>query len=197
MATNRADAALEAAKHLPVDEATPALVPKVAAWLANRRGDRASEQRALERLIAADPTDLATMDRLAELGQPALAADRQRRKTEIDQLEARYEKLFRRNQPIRDAAELAGLAERLGHWFEARAFATLATAADPARDEPRRQLAGLTQRFRTSHEAGRMLADVLDAEYHPVTGSAPSSGSPPAPAEVLLTPTPRSASATD
>ncbi len=52
-------------------------------------------------------------------------------KVEIETLRARYEKLFDRNQPIRDAEEMAQIAERLGRTFEARAFLTIEIAARP------------------------------------------------------------------
>jgi hypothetical protein len=63
-----------------------------------------------------------------------------RRDPEVERLEARFRELDRRNQPIRDAAELAGIAERLGRRFEARAFLTLAVAAEPDRADLRAAL---------------------------------------------------------
>ncbi len=146
-------------KHLPVEEATPAQIPKLSAWLANRRGDRVSEQRALERLIEADPIDFAALDRLAGLaieeGRPAQASDLQRRKTEILQLQNRYQALYQHNQPIRNAEQMAGLAVRLGRGFEARVFGTLAVAADPHRDDLRRQLTRLNQQVQTGDARGQ------------------------------------------
>ena len=86
--------------------------------------------RRLERLIAADPGDGAALDRLVELaleqGQPNRAAELRRQKTALDPLKSRYKELFLRNQPMRDAAEMARLAEQLGRWFEAKAFWSLA-----------------------------------------------------------------------
>ena len=68
-------------KHLPAAEWNSAQVEKLAAWFAAQRGDDEAERSALERLIAADPTDFAALDRLIELlvknGQP----DRRRRFT--------------------------------------------------------------------------------------------------------------------
>ncbi len=171
VATSRVTEAREALKHLPVEESTPAQVPRLAAWLAARRGDCASERRALERLIAADPVDFAALDRLAvlavEQGQPTRAAELRHQKTEIDPLQARYQKLYQRNQPLRDAAEMARLAARLGRRFEARAFETLAVVVDPDCDDLRRDLARLDRRDRTIDEAGRTLAEVLAAERGP------------------------------
>jgi tetratricopeptide (TPR) repeat protein len=168
VATNRVVEAREAMKHLPVEESTPAQVWTLAAWLAAKRGDLASERRALERLIAVDPTDSAAFDRLAEMavqeGQPARADEFRQRKAEIDRLEARYQKLYQRNQPARDAEEMAQLAEQLGRRFEARAFLTVAIMDDSDRDDLRRHLDRLKQDARTIEEPGRTLADLLVAD---------------------------------
>jgi predicted Zn-dependent protease len=178
VATNRVPDVRDALEHLPADESTPAQVERLTAWLAARRGDRAGEQRALERFIAVEPTDLAAWDRLAELavqgGQPAQAALLRGQKAEMDRLTARYYRLYRRNQPIRDATEMARLAERLGRRFEARAFLTVATAVDPGRDELRRELARLEQHARTVPEPGRTLAVVLAADLEATLGSSAS-----------------------
>jgi tetratricopeptide (TPR) repeat protein len=64
-------------------------------------------------------------------------------KAEIDRLCARYDLLYARKQPIRDAIEMADLANRLGREFEARAFLVLAIANNP----DRRDLAQLLRRF--------------------------------------------------
>jgi enediyne biosynthesis protein E4 len=97
-----------------------------------RGGDEESERRALERLIDTDPAEFEALDRLVELavkhGQTEQATELTRRRTEIETLEARYLKLFDRNQPLRDAAEMAQLAERIGRRFEAKAFRTVADA---------------------------------------------------------------------
>ena len=111
IATNRIDVVQQALEHLPAEDSTSAQVHRLKAWLAAKRGDVATERRELERLIAEDPADLTALDRLAQLaekeGQPAQAAELLRKKAEIDRLRARYEKLYDRNQPIRDAEEMA------------------------------------------------------------------------------------------
>ena len=138
IATERIDVVQEALTHLPAVESNPAQLPRLQAWLAFKRADVATERRELERLLAADPADRNALDRLAQLaakaGQPARAAELLRKKTEIDRLEARYEKLYDRKQPIRDAVEMAHLAEQLGRGFEARAFLTVAISEDPDRE---------------------------------------------------------------
>jgi enediyne biosynthesis protein E4 len=185
VATNRVAEAREALKHLPVEEFTPAEIPRLAAWLAARRGDLAGERRALEQVITVDPADFAALDRLAELavqeGQPARAAELHSRKTEIDRLKARYEKLYQRNQPTRDSAEMARLAERLGRGFQAKAFLTVATTVHPDRDDLRRDLARLKQRDATLVRAGRTLADLLAAELDSTAGSSSSPAPIPQP----------------
>ena len=99
----------------------------------------AAERQALERLLAVDPSDRSALDRLAQLaeqdGQEAQAAEIGHKKVEIDRLRARYEKRHDRKQPIRDAVEMAHLAEQLGRIFEARVFLTLAVSEDPERDD--------------------------------------------------------------
>jgi len=168
VATNRVAQAREALKHLPAEVSTPAQIHKLAAWFAAQRGDVESERRALERLIAADPTDFVALDRLAELavknGQPNRAAGLRREKTEIERRLARYQQLHVRYQPSRDAAEMARLAEQLGQRFEAKAFLTLAVAIDPDRDDIRRDLDRLNQRADTIEGPGRTLADLLAPE---------------------------------
>jgi predicted Zn-dependent protease len=168
LATDRVPEVREALKHLPVEGSTPALVERLAAWLAARRGDDTAERRALERLVAADPAAFAAWDRLAELAlredQPTRASELRRQKAEIEQVTARYHELYQRNQPIRDAAQMAHLAEQLGRRFEARAFLTVAVAAAPDTQDLRRDLARVSQRANTPDQAGRTLADAVDRE---------------------------------
>jgi tetratricopeptide (TPR) repeat protein len=168
LATKQLATVRQALTHLPADESTPAQIHKLAVWLANQRGDVESERRALERLIAADPTDLSALDRLAELlveaGQPVRATELRRRKPEIERLQVRYQKLYARNQPMRDAAEMAQLAAQLGQQFEARAFLTIAVAVDPSRGDLRNELNRLNRQSGTIDRSTRTLAQVLAPE---------------------------------
>jgi thioredoxin-like negative regulator of GroEL len=165
LATRRVAVAREALKHLPAAESNSAEVEKLAAWFAAQRGDDKAERTSLERLIAADPTDFAAVDRLIELrtknGQPDVALALRRRKDEVARLQARYQKLFKRHQPRRDAAEMARLAEQLGRRFEAKAFFTIALAS--ARDAAgiRRDFARLTQNTETFAGSARTLDELL------------------------------------
>ncbi len=170
IATNRMNLVEESLTHLPAAESNPAQVHRLKAWLAAGRGHVAAERQELERLLAADPADRTALDRLAQLaekdGQPAQAAELLRKKAEIDRLRARYEKLHERNQPIRDAVELAHLAEQLGRVFEARVFLTLAISEDPDREELRRTLERLNPGPARIDGHRQTLADVLADERH-------------------------------
>ena len=171
MATARVSKAREALKHLPATESTPAEVQKLAAWFARQRGDIGSERRALERLIAADPADFQALDRLIELalkdGQADRAALLRRKRAATERLQARYETLYRRNQPSRDAAEMARLAEQLGRWFEAEVFLSVAVAVDTDRDDLRRDLSRLKLRPETGDRQHGTLDAVLAPELDP------------------------------
>src|SRR5262249_54841803 len=127
-----------------------------------------SERQELGRLIAADPADRTALDRLAQLaekhGQPARAAELIRKKSELDRLRARYEKLYNRNQPIRDAVEMAHLAGQLGRAFEARVYLTVAISEDPEREDLRHELGRMSQRSETVAERGQTLAEVVAHE---------------------------------
>jgi len=148
IATNRVDVVKRAMTHLPAMESNPARFHRLNAWLADQRGDVATERRELELLVAADPADVTALARLAELAekedQRARAAELVHQKADIDRLLARYRELHDRHQPFRDAVEAARLAEQLGHRFEARAFLTIAMKEEPARDDLRHDLERLS-----------------------------------------------------
>jgi enediyne biosynthesis protein E4 len=156
MASGRAGVAAQAVKRLPADFMSRAEVHRVNAWLAARRGDLESERRELERAVAAGPADAADFDRLAELERAAGSLDKAARftheKAEFERMLGRYLKLYDRVQPIRDAVEMAQLAERLGRRFEARVFLTLAISADPERADLRRDLERLNRSAETVAE---------------------------------------------
>ncbi len=150
IATDQADVVAKAMAHLPATEWNIARFHQVNAWLAAHRGDVATERRELELLLATDPADLTALGRLDELAekesQAARAAELAGRKMEIDRLRARYLKLHDRTQPVRDAEELALLAEQLGRRFEARVFLTMAISEDPDREDLRLDLERLSAR---------------------------------------------------
>ncbi len=152
--TDRLAEARAALGHLPPDLATPAEVHRLAARLASRCGDRERERRELTALVAAAPEDLEALERLAALEPPAAETATARRglRAEIERDQGRYRELYRRNQPAHDAEEMARLAERLGHRFEAILFLTAAIAEEPDRGELRADLHRLKEAAR---ERGR------------------------------------------
>ena len=146
IATNRIDVVQQALTHLPAAESNPAQLHRLNAWLAAHRGDVDTERRELEHLLAGDPADLTALDRLAQLaekdGQPDEPPSFAARRPKSIGIAARYEKLYERKQPIRDAVEMARLAEQLGRGFEARGFLTLAISEEPDREDLRHDLNG-------------------------------------------------------
>jgi enediyne biosynthesis protein E4 len=160
--------AREALKRLPASESTPAQVQKLQAWFAAQRGDSPAEIQSLERLVESDPSDLEALDRLAELevnaGQGDRAAELRSKKTELARLQARYQKLYARNQPRRDAAEMSHLAEQLGQRFEARVFLTVAASLDPNRPGLQADLARLNSRPEVLDNSPRTLADLVELD---------------------------------
>jgi hypothetical protein len=162
--------------HLPVEASTAAQIHRLTAWFASQRQDAALERRELERLIDNDPTDFQALNRLAQLvaedGDPERAALLRTRKPEIERMVARYQKLHKRNQPRRDAVELARLAGALGQPFEARGFLTLAVALNPDHADLRDDLIAIDKRTKTIVRRGRTLADQIAPELGDDQGSA-------------------------
>jgi tetratricopeptide (TPR) repeat protein len=148
MAADRLEVVRQAQSHLPAGELTPLQTDRVHAWLAASEGDRAAEQQSLNRVVAADPGDLAAWKRLADLArqdrQPESATEIERRSAEMARLNERFHKLYDRNQPIRDSVEMGQLARRLGHTFVAKVFLTVAAAKSLHPDDARRLLAEVT-----------------------------------------------------
>jgi tetratricopeptide (TPR) repeat protein len=167
LANDRIDLVEQALAHLPADGSTPAQRLWLGAWLYSHRGDHKVEREALELLIALSPGDRSALDWLARLadlaGETAKAGAWRGRKVDIEKLRARYEKLFDRNQPIRDAEEMADLAERLGRTFEARGFLSVEVAADPARADLLRKLERQNVTPAPVALPGKTLAEVLGA----------------------------------
>jgi enediyne biosynthesis protein E4 len=132
LATHRLADVRQAMEHLPDAESTPAQVQRLNTRLTAVHGDLEAQRRALERLLEVDPADLAALDQLAFIadrdGKPDRALAYRRRKAEIGRLQARYETLYTRNQTLRDAREMAKLAEQLSRPFEAKVFRTIAIA---------------------------------------------------------------------
>jgi hypothetical protein len=82
----------------------------------------------------------------------------------MDRIKARYQKLFERNQPLRDAVEMARLAEQLGRWFEAHVFLTVAIVVEGNRTDLMRDLERVRQQRLKTGRDNRTLAEVLAME---------------------------------
>jgi thioredoxin-like negative regulator of GroEL len=151
MATDRIEAVERAMTHMPNVASLSAARRRINAWLAGHRGDLAKERSELELLIAADPGDFSAFDRLIALherrSQPALAAEVLQNRNAMRELLGRYMMLHGRKQPIRDAEELAWIAEQLGRGFEARGFLTIAVFQEPGRKDLREKLRTLDSRL--------------------------------------------------
>ena len=167
MASGERDLVLEALKHLPATDSTPAQILRITAWLAAGNGDHEAEEHALARLATTGPLDPEALVRLSELtgqtGPSERRAKWESRRAELTQRAARYQKLFDRNQPIRDAAEMGLLAKRLGQPLEARVFLTVAAATSLHPDEAKRELATLNRREARLDAPGRSMADLIAA----------------------------------
>ena len=113
-----------------------------------------------------DPADRTALDRLARLaekgGQPARAAELSARRRKSIGFELATRNSYDRKQPIRDAVEMASLAEQLGRGFEARVFLTLAISEDPERDDLRRNLRRLSVSPSIIPTHRQTLAEFLD-----------------------------------
>ena len=81
---------------------------------------------------------------------------------EIERDQARYRELYVRNQPARDAEEMARLAERLGQRFEAILFLSAALAEEPNRADMRESRHRLEEATHAPDEASEQcLFDLL------------------------------------
>jgi hypothetical protein len=97
-------------------------------------------------------------------GQPARATGFRREMAEVQRLRLRYEKLYVRKQPVRNAVELARLAEQLGRGFEAQALFTLAIAENPDRADLPRALERLMEGAVRAAKPRQSLADAITNE---------------------------------
>jgi tetratricopeptide (TPR) repeat protein len=184
MATDRVVEAREALPHLGAVAFSPARIHELRAWFAARRGDADAERQALEQAVAADPGDLAALERLVELaarqGRAEDGARLRRRKAELDEALHRYRTLFREDDPVRSTARMASLAEALGRRFEALGLWTLVRDLAPADVDARAALDRLAADQPASRPPGQTLADALAGDIG-LTAASVSSRSPSSP----------------
>jgi enediyne biosynthesis protein E4 len=180
MRTNRLADARTALKQLPAQPATAAEVHRLSAWFAVACGDIESERHELASLITEAPEDFEALERLEKLEQADaakwVAAGLRRRRADVERAQARYRELYRRNQPARDAEEMARLADRLGHRFEAIVFLTAALADEPDRADLRAALHHIEEAAHGPDGAGRSVFDRLQTDCG---GDGPPSGIEP------------------
>jgi tetratricopeptide (TPR) repeat protein len=171
MGSERVELVRQAMEKLPADRCSEAELCEVDAWLAARRGDAGAERRAAERWVVVDPGDLRGIDRLIALvgkaGDTARESELRSKRAEVVGMLTRYEKLFDRNQPLRDAEEMAGLATKLGRSFEARAFLTIELAQDPGRSDLRDELERLKGEAAKGPRLGGTVAEYLERSENP------------------------------
>jgi len=166
---DRLEAAQQALDHLAADQVSEPGLWDLKAWLARQHQDAHGERKALERLIQIEPGRSAAISRLAELlhgsGDTEGAAHLRKRKSEIDADRDRYNRLYKEDRYFDRLLELAALAERLGRWFECRAFWELIKIREPANTATAAALARLrfdgSSRPRASATLAQALSDGL------------------------------------
>ena len=143
---------------------------RLAAWLAAQQGDVLSERRELEKLVAIAPADAAALDRLAQIaeidGRSTEAARLRGEKSEMEGRRARYLTLYERTQHVRDAEEMARLADELGRPFESRVFLTIAVSDEPEREDLKRELSRLSKSPALSNDRRQTLEEAIALELH-------------------------------
>jgi tetratricopeptide (TPR) repeat protein len=156
LATDDNALAENAARQLSSAQLPHGRIVHVRAWFAARRGDTELERSILSAHLELEPSDTIAIERLSDLeiqaGNLARAAMLRRRKSELDRAQRLYSTRVSSDFKA-DARELAGLAETLGRWFEARAFLAIALNLHPEDDDARARLSRLErERFAPASE---------------------------------------------
>jgi predicted Zn-dependent protease len=172
VAAGRPESASDALPHVPASLMDPGRILELRAWFARNRRDDTAERLALEALIRQDPGRTEALDRLAELRQQAgeakAAAELRRRKAEVDAALDRYNRLYREDRFEDHLPELADLAERQGHRFEARGFWELVRLREPTNPAASAALTRLGDPRRPEPAVSGSLADALGGVAAPV-----------------------------
>jgi tetratricopeptide (TPR) repeat protein len=163
--------AIRALSKVPADRFTAQKRFTLQAWLAAQRRDMAAERAALKEQIELEPGDTSALDRLAalafEAGEHKITVDIRRRQRAILRDKERYGRLLivERTSISRDELyERARLAERLGRWFEARGWLTLALKHDSSDRRARSELDRLAANPRAadpSVPSGKSLLELV------------------------------------
>jgi tetratricopeptide (TPR) repeat protein len=172
----------DAARHLTTAHITPAKLASVRAYFAAARGDTELERSILENHLSLEPGDTVAIERLSQLeiraGRSARAAELRDRKTALDRARRLYTHQVA-SDFTKNARELAGLAETLGRWFEARAFLSIVAKLQPSNDAAPQRLARIE---RAILEPPRSPSPVRLSE---VIGTLPAFASTDRPAVVI------------
>ena len=144
LASQDPEGAWRALARLPSPSVEPAEVLTLRAWFAGLSGDEPAERKALVELLAIEPANLKSLERLAELelraGRPEESSKLRARKAELDRAKAQYEiVLFLPDAPLR-SAQMAKFADALDRRLEARILWTMAVRQRPGDPEPTQRL---------------------------------------------------------
>jgi tetratricopeptide (TPR) repeat protein len=174
LASNDREAAWRAFPHISAIRLAPEEVVSLRAWLAARRGDWASEHKALTELLKLDPGNTSALERLAaraaDSGDRKEAERYHRLKADVDRAKDRFRKIFLGDDLKGHAAELSRQAAVLGLHFQARGWALIASG----NDVERLRLAASQPAFPLGSKTGPSLADRL-ADLRPASGGSPPS----------------------
>jgi tetratricopeptide (TPR) repeat protein len=160
LAADEPHEALRALARIPADRIRAPERSFLRAWFAARRNDPEGERTALERLIEVDPGNTGALDRLATLavqaGQLDRAAAFRKRQEDTHRDQQLYRRLMLDDRvpiPPDELHDRARLAERIGRWFEAKGWLTLALERDFGDRLARDALDRLARDVRTSSDA--------------------------------------------
>jgi tetratricopeptide (TPR) repeat protein len=186
MAAGLPEEARRALDGIPADQLDSEEHWSIRAWFAARRGDPDAERDALEHLVAIEPGDTRSLDRLAELavraGQGDRAAAIRRRQEDALRDKERYRRLLIADRdpiPVDELRERARLALRLGRRFEAEGWLTLVLRRDSGDREARAGLERLAREDRALIAPAGPLFDspgaaARDARVGPVAAPTPA-----------------------
>ena len=165
------EAAYNALGHIPADRFSADEIRSLLVWFLAHRNDRKAEMAAIKDQLDHDPDRPTAIARLAvlahEAGDFARARELRQRKTGLEDLRQAYRRLLivdREHFPYPVLEQLAVIAEKLGRWYEAQGWWTLAVEQSPDSATAR---AGMIRCVRKAREEpippDKTLADVLAA----------------------------------